>query len=390
MINVSFWLRKNPKNPQTATIYYYVTCAGARNKTPQSTRQRIYTSDWDAVTQRTKNDIVNQVLDDIVYRIRAVAARHLSENIALHPESVLQEYLASLTRIPYISLLALAEQYISNKKAEFMAGRVVKRTYETYLTRLTTLRQFLTANKLEQTGADAVGYRHIQQFYEWMAITCKLSNDYVCKNIQFLRQVYSFGQLNELCKSNPTKAFRLSFDYNNRRHFDYLDKAEIDKLRNYAFAAQPLATARDLFLFQIYTGFAYADMAAFDPKQHILRNGNKLFICKPRQKTDVPAMVPLYPTAKAILDKYNQQLPVFAQQYYNRLLGEISGILCFRIKLSSHVARRTAAMMWLNSGIRLEVVSRMLGHASTLITQKRYAKLSAETIWREAANFETF
>jgi integrase/recombinase XerC len=48
--------------------------------------------------------------------------------------------------------------------------------------------------------------------------------------------------------------------------------------------------------------------------------------------------------------------------------------------VSPHVLRRTFATDLLNRGVRLEVVSRLLGHASTTITEQAYAVLSDERI----------
>jgi integrase len=53
--------------------------------------------------------------------------------------------------------------------------------------------------------------------------------------------------------------------------------------------------------------------------------------------------------------------------------------------LHPHVLRRTYGSDLINEGLRLEVVSKLLGHSSTTITEKSYAQLLDETIAREAA-----
>lgn len=52
-------------------------------------------------------------------------------------------------------------------------------------------------------------------------------------------------------------------------------------------------------------------------------------------------------------------------------------------KLKPHTLRRTFGSHLLNNGARLEVVSRLLGHASTAITEKAYARLEDKTIRAE-------
>jgi integrase len=51
--------------------------------------------------------------------------------------------------------------------------------------------------------------------------------------------------------------------------------------------------------------------------------------------------------------------------------------------LSPHALRRTYGSALINGGVRLEVISKLLGHSTTSVTEKAYAELLAETIARE-------
>jgi site-specific recombinase XerD len=61
-------------------------------------------------------------------------------------------------------------------------------------------------------------------------------------------------------------------------------------------------------------------------------------------------------------------------------VGERAGLAR---KLKPHTLRRTFGSHLLNKGARLEVVSKLLGHASTSITEKAYARLEDSTIREE-------
>lgn len=50
-----------------------------------------------------------------------------------------------------------------------------------------------------------------------------------------------------------------------------------------------------------------------------------------------------------------------------------------------HVARHTFAVFALNKGLSMSVVSRLLGHGSTDITEKVYARFLPETLSSEVA-----
>jgi integrase/recombinase XerD len=54
-----------------------------------------------------------------------------------------------------------------------------------------------------------------------------------------------------------------------------------------------------------------------------------------------------------------------------------------RSQISAHTLRRTYASDLLNRGLRLEIVSKLLGHATTTITERAYAQLLDDTTRRE-------
>lgn len=84
-----------------------------------------------------------------------------------------------------------------------------------------------------------------------------------------------------------------------------------------------------------------------------------------------------------ILRKYNYKLPVVSDVVLNRNLKVAAKCAGINKPLASHWARRTAGMMFANSGVRMEVVAKILGHSTTKITQKFYASISAQTVAAE-------
>ena len=61
-------------------------------------------------------------------------------------------------------------------------------------------------------------------------------------------------------------------------------------------------------------------------------------------------------------------------------MGEDLGL---KFRLSMHVARHTFAVFALNNGLSMSVVSRLLSHGSTDITEKVYARFLPETLSTE-------
>jgi site-specific recombinase XerD len=54
-----------------------------------------------------------------------------------------------------------------------------------------------------------------------------------------------------------------------------------------------------------------------------------------------------------------------------------------RSSISPHTLRRTFGSDLINRGLRLEAVSKLLGHSSTMITERAYAQLLEPTIRKE-------
>lgn len=72
-----------------------------------------------------------------------------------------------------------------------------------------------------------------------------------------------------------------------------------------------------------------------------------------------------------------------ATKCINQSLNVVGEKLELKFSLTMHVARHTFAVLALNKGISMTVVSRLLGHASTDVTEKVYAKFLPETLSAE-------
>ena len=102
-----------------------------------------------------------------------------------------------------------------------------------------------------------------------------------------------------------------------------------------------------------------------------------------RKKTGEPFFFVLLPEAMRILRKYRFKLPVVAEQSYNEILKKVARDAGIDKPLSSHWGRRTAAVILVNHGVRIEVVAKILGHASVSTTEQFYAQIVNKTIIRE-------
>ena len=181
---------------------------------------------------------------------------------------------------------------------------------------------------------------------------------------------------------NPYTKLRGEFSQGEKESVDYLTEEEIDRI--IALDYKPgslLAHARDLFIFQCFTGMAYCDMMSFDITNY--RNVDGRWIANSeRVKTGVAFVAHLLPPVVSVLERYNMALPRMTNQVYNRTLKTIQQDANITVKLHSHLGRHTFATYMLSHGVKVENLQRMLGHKEIAMTQ-RYAKTLAQSVHDE-------
>ncbi len=158
----------------------------------------------------------------------------------------------------------------------------------------------------------------------------------------------------------------------------FLDELELQNIIEYKPDYGYLERAKDLFLFQCYTGLAYADLMDFRKESVSILNGDKI-IRSSRIKTDENYILWFTPDAEKIAEKYKYDLPKLTNQKYNEYLKDIAKGTDISKALTSHSARHTFATRLLNKGIPIESVSRALGHSNIKQTQ-HYARLLGKKV----------
>ena len=172
---------------------------------------------------------------------------------------------------------------------------------------------------------------------------------------------------------------RLKFKRGESENIEYLTEDEmkaIEKLK--VPKGTQIETARDLFVFQMYTGLSYSDTQAFDFSQYKKVKG-KWINTGERIKTGVAYVSSLLPPAVAVLEKYGWRVPKIDNADYNHLLKVIGTMADIPTKMHTHLARHTFATYMLRQGVKVENLQRMLGHKNIRQTM-RYAKVLAESV----------
>ena len=185
-----------------------------------------------------------------------------------------------------------------------------------------------------------------------------------------------------LIQANPYDRMKGEIKRGDVETVEFLTSEELARIEGLTLIdGSMVAAARDMFVFQSYTGMAYSDMQGFrlDECWH---DGDRWLLAKKRVKTGVTYYVQLLPQALAVAERYGGEMPKIAVQVYNRNLKKIAEATGINKRLTSHVGRHTFATWALHEGVALERVSKMLGHSKITQTQ-RYAKVLAEDVYGE-------
>lgn len=231
---------------------------------------------------------------------------------------------------------------------------------------------------------------NIADYYEWMLnrditklgtngleVKTKMSQQTVWGYMKILRTYIHDAILHEKIDKDPSQGIKVK--RGNSEQDRWLSEEEIQKIEEAKMSNGSLARVRDLFIYSCYTGLAYSDLMDFSIEK-IEQDGDDKYLYGHRIKTGEEYIVLILPRALEILEKYNYKLPKLSNQQYNHRLKDVAKAAGVDKPISSHWGRHTAGMLFLNNGISIEVVAKILGHSSIRITEQVYASILKKTV----------
>lgn len=148
----------------------------------------------------------------------------------------------------------------------------------------------------------------------------------------------------------------------------YLNKSERIKFMQVNPSSDYEQWAKDLFIVQMYTGLAYADLASVDFTCAESR-GDKYVLLDQRVKTAEPYYIVLLEPVVDVLKRYDFKLPIISNIVYNRILKRLQTAAGITKNITTHTARHTFAVWALQNGTPIEIVQKMMGHSNIKTTQ---------------------
>lgn len=266
----------------------------------------------------------------------------------------------------------LEKSTVSKSFIDFVRNRIHERTdiekstRKQHRTLLQSLEKFGKINYMDDlTKANITLYN---EFLHQQGISQPTIYNYHKRMKRYIHEAMKFGLLD----ADPYNG--LSFERGKFEKRKYLTEKELETIRSCKINVPSIDRVRDLFLFQCYTGLAYADFEKFDFEKDVEERNGKYIIADRRKKTNEDYKIVLLSPAIEILKKYDYKLPVITNQKYNVSLKVVAQYAGIDKNITTHMGRHTFAVFALNNGVPIEIVSKMLGHTNIRTTQI-YAKV---------------
>ena len=376
---ILFFIRESRvRKDGTASIEIVLTVNGER--CAFSTGKRVKSCNWDKTKQQVKGkdeeaQSLNNYLKAIKAKLYQKEAELLDRGFIITAELLRDAYFDKVESLKEKSLFEVFEEH--NREQEKLVGNgVSKATYWISVYTVRLLKEFVQQKyKREDLYLRELNLNFIQSFHTFLRIDKGMAQNSSTKHLKLLKKIINLAVANSYMATNPFITYKIERE---PIEIDFLDEEELRKIINFDTPLLRLERAKDMFLFGCFTGLSYIDIKTLAPEHFEKDNTGRIWIKKRRVKTGVLSRIPLLPIAKLILYKYRdgeKLLPIQDPADINKYLKDIAILCDIKKRITFHVARHTfASTVTLANNISLEVVSKMLGHTNTKMTN-HYAKL---------------
>lgn len=400
MLEKSYGLRFFLKSPKRKTdtlryVHVRITVDGVPRET--STKRKWDVERWNQKIGRatgTREDArsLNQFLDSLVTKVNLYKLELLNSG----ERSTADRLIGFINGENRCKVTVLEEFKTHNDEMlALVPAEYAKGTYDRYVTALSHVREFIQFkyNRWD-LEFNELNFQFIKDYEFYLKSVRKCSHNTTLKYISNFKKIVLLAIAKKYIPSDPFQLFRRKKEKKTKKP---LTTAELHAIENKVFKTERLSIVRDIFVFQCYTGLAYADVCKL--KREDIRKGEdgNLWIITDRKKTGSPSNIPLLPKARSIMEKYENDpvcikrgsiLPMRSNQKVNEYLKEIQTLcstddLIIVEPLINHRARRTfASTITLKNGVPIHIVKEMLGHQSVKQTEE-YAITAQESVSRE-------
>ncbi|WP_273209473.1 site-specific integrase [Runella zeae] len=382
-IVINFRLRTKKGLPKTKPHYIYcrLRVNGVPVRSDLATHVSCLPHEWDSKAQRIRgySDHVreqNIKLDKFKNDLDSIYNELRRYEKPISAEIIKQIYLKKLDPTPS-TLLVYFNLYVENEQKD----RIKDSTLRTWQSRYNVLQEYIEKGlKRKDVDLLEVTPKWLMNYQKYLVKQKQNCLNHAARAVESIMSVLDYAVVEEVLPYNSTVSLELPRD--ERKKIKYLNKEQLKKLSSCPYYCERLQKVVDCFLVQCYTGMAYNELFYFNPSEHLEDRNGITYIIIYRGKSTELCRIPLLPQAREILEKYNYILPVITNQKMNDFIKEAAKVAGLKKweEITTHVGRKTCGCYLLNAGVRIEVVSKILGHKSVKTTETFYAELFTESI----------
>jgi len=378
-LTMSFQLKINKvKSNGLTPVNLRITVSGSRFEL--STKISVDPKKWDLARKMMKGHseearTINNLLSNFASKVQREFNLLYENNNGRVSTDELKKALAGEKKM-IKTLIEVFEEHNHLLKKE-VGLKVVKKTYQRYITCLERLKLFLKQDIAnENVRLDELDYKFLKRFDNFLALNYECDYNmvmtYLKKLKKVIHQAMDFGYIGY----DPFRSYKTAFKETNR---DYLSQEELERLKETKMPIKRLEEVKDIFLLACFTGIAYSDLKELTTDNIQTNIHNTKTIVLERNKTGVRAVIPILTEANTIIEKYKSHpvcnssgllVPIISNQKMNAYLKEIAILCNINKQITCHMARHSfATTVTLSNGIPLETVQKMLGHKKIATTQ---------------------
>ena len=321
------FILKEPNSKTETLVYMFYNYQYKRFK--YSTGEKIHPKFWSPKAQRAKESKqfkeypeFNSRLDKLENGINNVFRRFLNDGIQpnndILKKALEAELFGNLLQGKKKTLFEFIEEYIEESKLNKKVGTItVYKTVQRYLV------DYAKKNN-KNIDFDSITLDFYNAYMAYLTIDNNLSANTVGKHIKtlktFMNEATERGHNQNLeFKKRKFKTIKEESDT------IYLTVDELKTMEEIDLSSSPrVEKVRDLFLIGCYTGLRFSDFTQIKPENII---SDKSMLQIRTQKTGERVSIPLHPTVKKLLEKYDNNLPkANTNQIMNKYLKEVAGL----------------------------------------------------------------
>lgn len=369
MYSINFWLRYQNGIDSKTPIYCRIKINGL--SADFFTGLKIHSEHFDKEKQRfnirkNKNYIIdNESLDSIYEDLKKIIVRNPTFSAKDVKDFYIKKDVRQSTLVEIFDMYLQQVVYIKGLEiGTIKKWQNVKKHLDEYFKKQNFVK--------ESSGIE---------LYNYVKTKKKSSNNHAVRSVKYFCTAMDWAVKKGLLKENKMDVSGLRRD--NKSEVKFLEDYQTKKLIEIPLNGG-IEEIRDLFIFICFTGFDYCDFKDFDPKRDVDFVQKRIYWN--RGKNTNERILPLFPEARRIIEKYNYKLPVVTNTSFNKTLKVFGTWLGLKFGLTTKIGRKTAGMWLLNEGVPMEVVQVILGHKDIRTTQRYYARILPKSVFRATAH----